>query len=264
MSDGITDSVVSFSTKNGVGRIVFNRPKANAYDLAFHLQFIAAIEAADTDASVRVVILESALEKFFCVGADIKAFASNSTEDNKEMVAAAQAALAKIEASSKLFIACIAGHCLGGGLEIAMACDLRFAAEGSYKLGLPEARLGLLPGNGGSQRLPRIVGPSHALMLLASGESILPEEALRIGLVNRLFKADEFAAAIETFAQSIAESAPLAVAACKRAVWGGSTLELQDALKLEAQLLESLYESEDAKEGFNAFVEKRTPIYRGK
>ncbi|MDP4777382.1 MAG: enoyl-CoA hydratase/isomerase family protein [Opitutales bacterium] len=259
-----TDSVVCFSSKNGVGRIVFNRPKANAYDLAFHLEFAAAIEAADGDASTRVVILESALEKFFCAGADIKAFATNSTENNKQMVAAARAALAKIEASSKLFIACIAGHCLGGGLEIALACDLRFASEGSYTLGLPEARLGLLPGNGGSQRLPRIVGPSHALMLLTSGESILPEEALRIGLVNRLFKAGEFAAEVETFAQSTAESAPLAVAACKRAVWGGETLELQDALQLEFQLLETLYDSEDAKEGFNAFVEKRPPNYKGK
>jgi enoyl-CoA hydratase/carnithine racemase len=145
-----------------------------------------------------------------------------------------------------------------------MACDLRFAAEGSYKLGLPEARLGLLTGNGGSQRLPRIVGPSHALMLLASGESILPEEALRIGLVDRLFKADEFAAEIETFAQSVAESAPLAVVACKRAVRDGLTLELKDALQFESQLLEELYDSEDAKEGFNAFVEKRPPIYQGK
>lgn len=264
MLEGIIDSEVRFTTQNGVGRIVFNRPKANAYDLAFHLKFAAAIEAADADASVSVVILESALQKFFCAGADIKAFSANSTEENKQMVTAAQAVLAKIEASPKIFIACIAGHCLGGGLEIAMACDLRFGAEGSYTLGLPEARLGLLPGNGGSQRLPRIVGPSQALMLLTSGESISPKEALRIGLVNRLFKADAFAAEIETFAQSIAGSAPLAVAACKRAVWGGTKLELNDALKLEAQLLEKLYESVDAKEGFNAFVEKRPPIYQGK
>ncbi|ADE53247.1 enoyl-CoA hydratase/isomerase family protein [Coraliomargarita akajimensis] len=260
----MSEAVVSFSSLDGIGRITFNRPPANAYQLQFHQQFNAAIEAADADASTRVVIIESALDRFFCAGADIKAFADNSVEDNKAMVLAAQSALAKIEASAKPFIACIAGHCLGGGLEIAMACDIRFGAEGRYKLGLPETKLGLLPGNGGSQRLPRIVGPSQAFLLLASGESIEPAEALRIGLINRLFPAGEFRARVEAFARSIAESAPLAVAACKQAVWGGAALELKDALQLETDLLEDLYDTEDAKEGFQSFVEKRAPIYRGR
>ncbi|MGJ8638426.1 MAG: enoyl-CoA hydratase/isomerase family protein [Opitutaceae bacterium] len=259
-----TDEVVSYSCEDGVGFITFNRPPANAYHLEFYEAFIAAIESADTDTSARVVIIRSTLDRFFCVGADIKVFAKNSIAENKQMVAAAQRALALIEASSKVFIACLQGHALGGGLEIAMACDVRFAAEGQYKLGLPETLLGLLPGNGGSQRLPRLVGPSHAIGLLASGESIEPAEALRIGLVNRLYPQDEVVAATISFAQSIAKAAPLAVAAAKKAVGEGIALPLKEALELESRLVEDLYATEDAKEGFNAFVEKRPPVYKGR
>ena len=259
----MSDAVVSFSSSEGIGRIRLNRPPANAYELCFHQQFHAAIDAADRDPETRVVLVESALERFFCAGADIKAFATNSVSANKAMVDCAQAAVARMEASPKVFIACIAGHCLGGGLEIALACDLRIGRAGSYQLGLPETKLGLLPGNGGSQRLPRIIGPSQALLLLASGESIGPDEALQIGLLNRLYPADEFDAAVDALARSIGESAPLAVAAAKQAVWGGACLPLQEALQLEAELLEDLYDSEDAQEGFQAFVEKRRPQYRG-
>ncbi|MEO0795491.1 MAG: enoyl-CoA hydratase-related protein [Verrucomicrobiota bacterium] len=264
MTELRSEVLVGFSSGGNVGHIVFNRPPANAYDLTFHEQFNEAIDAAELS-DARAIILVSALERFFCAGADIKAFASNSTADNKAMVASAQQALSKIEGSPKAYIACIAGHCLGGGLEIAMACDIRFGSEGAYKLGLPEARLGLLPGNGGSQRLPRLVGPSQAFVMLASGESIGPEEALRIGLLNQVFpEKGAMLQHAESLANSIAHSAPLAVAASKRAVNDGLALPLKEALRLEAELLESLYETDDAKEGFNAFVEKRQPRYHGK
>lgn len=255
---------VDFTSADGVGVITFNRPPANAYTLAFHQQFNAAIEAADADSQTRVVIIRSAVPRFFCAGADIKEFSTNSTSDNKMMVASARQALEKIEASGKPFIACLEGHTLGGGLEIAMACDIRFGATGDYKLGLPEARLGLLPGNGGSQRLPRLVGPSHALALLSSGLGIEPEEAMRIGLINRLYPAEKLVSEALAFAQAIAESAPLAVAACKRAVQKGEGLSLPDALALETRLLDELYDTEDAEEGFKAFVEKRKPVYTGR
>lgn len=257
-------TTVRYESMGPVAVITFDRPPANAYDLAFHEQFNAAIEAADTDGKARVVLLRSAVERFFCAGADIKAFSANSTADNQKMVVAAQSALAKIEASGKIFIACLQGHTLGGGLEIAMACDLRLAAEGGYKLGLPEARLGLLPGNGGSQRLPRLVGASQAVLLLTTGDSIGPAEAQRIGLIDRLLPVDEFNGEVDRVAQAIADSAPLAVTACKRSVQGGRQLELKEALALEARLLDELYETEDAAEGFRAFVEKRKPAYKGK
>ncbi|MEM9236839.1 MAG: enoyl-CoA hydratase-related protein [Verrucomicrobiota bacterium] len=260
----MSDPLVSFSSRDGIGVITFNRPPANAYNLGFHEEFNAAIAAADADGPTRVVILRSALERFFCAGADIKEFASNSTDDNKRMVDSARRALAAIEASGKLFIACLQGHALGGGLEIAMACDLRFGAEGNFKLGLPETKLGLLPGNGGSQRLPRIVGASQALALLASGESIAPQEAARIGLIDRLFSAEAIVAETESFAAQVASSAPLAVAASKRAVNEGLDLEFSESLALEARLVDELYETEDAKEGFQSFVEKRPPNYQGR
>jgi enoyl-CoA hydratase/carnithine racemase len=258
------ETVVHFSSDNGVGMVSFDRPPANAYDLAFHQQFNEAINAADASPATRVVIVRSAITRFFCAGADVKAFSANSMDDNRKMVASARAALAKIEASGKPFIALLEGHTLGGGLEIAMACDVRFAAEGDYKLGLPEVRLGLLPGNGGSQRLPRILGPSKALMLLLSGENIDPDEALRIGLVDRLFPRNKALDEAMRFAGQVAAAAPLAVTAAKRAVRDGLGQGLQEALELESRLVDELYDTQDAKEGFRAAVEKRSPRYTGK
>ncbi len=257
------NSVVTYSASDGVGRIVFDRAPANAYDLEFHRQFDAAVAAATADKSARVVMVQSAVPRFFCAGADVKAFAANSTKDNQRMVAAARKALAGIEASDKPFIAVIEGHALGGGLEIAMACDIRIAAAGDYKLGLPEAQLGLLPGNGGSQRLPRLVGKSQAMLMLAGGDSISPAEACRIGLLDRLVPCDEFEGEVAKLAVSIAQSAPLAVAAAKRALREGLSLPLQDGLALEAKLVDELYDTEDANEGFAAAREKRTPTYKG-
>lgn len=256
--------VVRFSSCGRIGRIEFDRPPANAYDLDFHRQFIAAIEQADADVDTRVIIVCSAIRKFFCAGADINVFAANTSSDNRQMVNTARAALARVEASSKIFIALLEGHALGGGLEIAMACDIRFAADGDFKLGLPEARLGLLPGNGGSQRLPRIVGASSALMLLASGQSIGPRDAVRISLVNRLFSKNEARDATERYAADVAAAAPLAVSAAKRAVMDGTSLTLTDALALEARLADELYDTDDADEGFRAAVEKRKPRFRGR
>lgn len=258
------ETVVQFTSEDGVGVISFDRLPANAYDLAFHQQFNEAIETADASPATRVVIVRSAIPRFFCAGADVKAFSANSTDDNRKMVASAQAALAKIEASRKPFIALLEGHTLGGGLEIAMACDIRFAADGDYKLGLPEVRLGLLPGNGGSQRLPRIVGQSKALMLLLSGENIDPAEALRIGLVDRMFPRDQALDEAMRFAGQVAAAAPLAVEAAKRAVRDGQGQGLQEALELESRLVDKLYDTQDAQEGFRAAVERRPPRYTGK
>ena len=256
-------SVVHFSSTEGIGYITFDRPPANAYELEFHQQFIAAIEQADSDDSTRVVIVRSAIDKFFCAGADINVFATNSTDENKRMVDTAREALARIESSGKIFVALLEGHTLGGGLEIAMACDIRLASDANFKIGLPETSLGLLPGNGGSQRLPRIVGASNALVLLASGSSIGPQEAARIGLINRLLPVAEATGIAERFAADIAAAAPLAVAAAKRAVREGMELPLDDALRLEASLVDDLYASADAQEGFAAATENREPDYRG-
>jgi enoyl-CoA hydratase/carnithine racemase len=261
---GAATEVIRYRVADQVAVIEFDRPPANAYDLAFHRQFLTAVRRADGDPAVRAVVLRSALDRFFCGGADIKAFAGQSTADNREMVSAARQVLAAIESSDKPFIACLQGHALGGGLEIALACDVLLAADANYQVGLPEARLGLLPGNGGSQRLPRRVGRGRAMILLASGEPIGPREAARIGLFDQLFPAAEVAGEADKLAEAMARSAPLAVAAVKRALREGAALPLADALRLEGRLVDALYDTEDAREGFAAAMEKRAPRFTGK
>jgi hypothetical protein len=170
----MADPVVTFSKKDSLGYIVLDRPPANSYEIGFMHDLEAAIQAAEAEAEVQVVIFRSASEKFFSAGADIKAFKASSTAENMEMVRTAHDALDKMAASSKVFVAVIQGHAMGGGLEMALACDLRFAAEGSYRMGLPEVTLGLLPGNGGTQRLPRLIGANKALEMMLTGETVTP------------------------------------------------------------------------------------------
>jgi enoyl-CoA hydratase/carnithine racemase len=259
----MADPVVTFTNDGPVGTITLNRPPANSYEINFMRDLDAAVEAAQ-DSSIKVVILRSASTKFFSAGADIKAFMANDTAANMEMIHVAHAALAKMAASPQLFIAAINGHALGGGLEMALACDLRLAAEGNYRLGLPEVTLGLLPGNGGTQRLPRLIGANKALEMMVTGESVGPEEALRLGLVNKLFAADRLLEETEAYAHKVASGASLAIAAIKRSVYDGLAMPLAEALAYERQLIEPLFDTADAAEGFRAFAEKRPPVYAGK
>src|SRR3972149_3269233 len=260
----MSDPVVTFSKSDAVGSITLNRPPANSYDINFMRDLDAAIEAAHGDAGVKVVILKSASEKFFSAGADVKAFMANTTAANMEMIRFAHQALDKMAASAKVFIAAINGHALGGGLEMALACDLRFAAEGNYRIGLPEVTLGLLPGNGGTQRLPRLIGANKALEMMLTGEAVTPEEALRLGIVNRLFPADKLMEETGAYARKLASGASLAIARIKQCVYQGIAMNLTDALALERKLIEPLYDTEDAREGLTAFVEKRAAVFKGK
>ena len=260
----MSNELVSYQQHNKVGYITFNRPPANAYNLAFYNAFYIAVEQANLDSNVGAVVIQSNSVKFFCAGADIKEFQANTTADNQIMVEQARKTLAAIEASGKIFIAQISGHALGGGLEIIMACDLRFAATGSYLLGLPEIKLGLIPGNGGTQRLLRLVGVSRAMDILASGDAFSIDEAFRIGLINRLIDADKLVGQTINYAENIAKGPLLALAATKRALQQGSELSLAEGLQKEQQLVEPLYQTHDAAEGFNAFVEKRAAEFTGR
>lgn len=250
---------VSFSSEGAVGEIVLDNPPANSYDIEFMRELAAAIGAASDDAA-RVVVVRSGSEKFFSAGADIKRFLSNDVEANMGMIRLAHEALSSIASSSKAFVAYIAGHALGGGLEIALACDIRYAAQGSYRLGTPEVTLGILPGNGGTQRLPRLIGVGPALELMLSGRQITPDEAQRLGLVSRLFDSyNEFRGHVD----GLAALPPLAVSEIKRAVYQGVDRPLQGGLELERELIEKLFRSQDATEGLNAFVQKRAPEFVG-
>ncbi|MGH2871615.1 MAG: enoyl-CoA hydratase/isomerase family protein [Solirubrobacteraceae bacterium] len=243
------------------GQITLDSPPANSYDVEFMRELAAAVRAASDDAATRVVVVRSASERFFCAGADIKRFLANDVEANMEMIRVAHAALESIARSPKLFVACIAGHALGGGLEIALACDLRYAIEGRYRLGTPEVGLGLLPGNGGTQRLPRLIGAGPALELLASGRQLSPDEALALGIVSRVF-ADR--AAFDEHLAGLGALPPLALAGIKRAVHEGTQLPLADGLALERELIERLFGSRDAHEGLTAFRDKRRPEFTGR
>ena len=181
------------------------------------------------------------------------------------MIAYAHSQLSRMAESNKLYIAAINGHALGGGLEMALACDMRFAARGRYYLGLPEVTLGLLPGNGGTQRLSRLIGANKALEMMVTGERVDPETALALGIVNRLSEsAETLSSEVQAYAQQVANGASLAVGAIKRAVYDGLELSLDEGLALERELIAPLYDTEDAKEGFAAFAEKRKPVYQGR
>jgi enoyl-CoA hydratase/carnithine racemase len=253
---------VSFSSEGRIGFITLDNPPANSYDLPFMTEYSSAVDEA-MNGEIRVVIVQSASPKFFSAGADIKRFLEGDVEANMEMIHVSQASFRKMAAAPQVFIAFIAGHALGGGLEITLACDIRLATTGSYKLGLPEVTLGLLPGNGGTQRLTRLIGPSRALELLITGRAYGVEEARQYGLLADVYEADTAEASVREYAERLAAGPALAIAAIKRCVHLGGEKSLDDGLAIEAELMESLFRSKDADEGLHAFVEKRKPEFVG-
>jgi enoyl-CoA hydratase/carnithine racemase len=253
---------VAYSQDGPVGYITLDHPPANSYDLAFMEEFSAAVDEA-IGADTGAVIVRSASAKFFSGGADIKKFLEGDTAQNMEMIRTSHATFDRIAAAPAVFIAHIAGHAMGGGLEIALGCDLRYASEGSYRLGTPEVTLGLLPGNGGTQRIARLLGPGRGLELLLTGRTVTVDEALALGLVSAVFPADQAEGEVRAIAERFAIGPRLAQAHIKRCVHEGLQLSLSDGLALERELVEELFETRDAREGLTAFAEKRTPTFQG-
>lgn len=253
---------VTFSADGPVGIITLDNPPANSYDLEVMTQFSAAVDKA-IGSDTRAVVVRSASEKFYSAGADVKKFLDGDVDANMQMIHTSQAAFKRMAAASQVFLAHINGHALGGGLEIALACDVRYATDGRYKLGTPEVTLGLLPGNGGTQRLTRLVGPSRAMDLLITGRTFSPGEAREMGLVSALFAPEDAEAKVREQAERLAVGPALAIAAIKRCVHEGGQLPLDEGLALEAELIEQLFRSKDATEGLTAFVEKRNPEFVG-
>src|SRR2546421_9989462 len=173
---------VRLEKQGGVGVLVLDRPPANSYDYAFLRSFASAIDDVRADEDIHAVVVTSASEKFFSAGADGSAFAAGTTRSRVMTALLAHESFRKMENTPLVFIAAIAGHCLGGGLELALACDLRFAADGAYQIGLPEVNLGLFPGSGGTQRLPRLVGLPRAVDLIANATTLKPAEAKDAGI----------------------------------------------------------------------------------
>jgi enoyl-CoA hydratase/carnithine racemase len=259
------DSVALSREANGVALIHLSRPPANSYDRAFLDDLNRAVDEVRWDGDIRGVVLVSDLApRFFSAGADITNF-KNSTQEQRVMtVLHAQEILLKIERTPKLFVAAISGHALGGGLEIALACDFRFAAEGEYRIGLPEVTLGLLPGNGGTQRLTRLVGRTRALDMMITNQQINAARALEIGLVERVFPVDRLVEEAVSYVAKLAKGPTLAIGNIKIVTRLGADLPLEGALALEREAVWRLFMSDDAAEGLAAFAEKRAPSWTGR
>jgi enoyl-CoA hydratase/carnithine racemase len=225
-----------------------------------------AILQARFDPDVHVLILTGSGEKFFCAGANIQMLQTVTPQFKYYFCLHANETLNRLEQTPKLVIGALNGHCVGGGLEVALAADLRIAKRKGGKIGLPEVNLGVLPGTGGTQRLARVLGKSRALELMALGRTFEFEDALQLGLINAIFEAENFQESVFEYAQQFVPPAKAskAVGLIKRAVNSGSEMAFQDALALERELQQQLFESEDAKEGLAAYTERRTPKFQGR
>jgi enoyl-CoA hydratase len=251
-------------SRDGVAVITLNRPKVlNALNRALFAELESAVDGIAVDSAVRVVILTGAGEKAFAAGADIQELAQVSGVDGQQLALRGQRLFSKIETLRVPVIAAINGFALGGGCELALACTIRIASE-TAKLGQPEVKLGLIPGYGGSQRLPRLVGKGAGLKLILTGEMIGAAEALRIGLVEEVVAADQLLARAEQIAKTIAAQAPLAVEKCLEAVHAGCDMPLGEALAHEAALFGLCCGTADKAEGTSAFLEKRVPVWQGR
>jgi enoyl-CoA hydratase/carnithine racemase len=250
--------------ENNVGTIEIAKGKANTYDIHMMRELDEAIEAMRFDDSARVIVLASGLPGFFSAGADIEMLKQSQPDFKAMFCLHCQETLDKFAKTPKVVIAAINGHCVGGGLEIALSCDLRMMAQDSGRIGLPEVTLGVLPGTGGTQRLPRLVGTSRALDLMITGRLLTPDEALAIGLVNYVYPKASFAADVAAYAGALAQGPARAVSLIKRSVLEGVEMPLVAGLALERELQNRLFVTEDAKEGLSAFAEKRKPSFKGR
>jgi len=253
-----------YDVKDQIARITFNRPNVlNALNPKTIDEFGDCLNAARRDDSVRVLILTGAGEKAFVAGADINDLAKRNAVDGKEHSVHSQEILHRLETMGKPSIAAINGFALGGGCELALGCTIRIASRNA-KIGQPEVKLGIIPGFGGSQRLPRLCGKGMAHELILTGEMITAEEALRIGLVNRVVELADLIPTAESIAKKIAANAPLAVKYAMEAVEHGMEMTQEEGLFLESALFGLCCATEDMHEGTRAFIEKRPAKFQGR
>jgi enoyl-CoA hydratase/carnithine racemase len=237
--------------------------RRNAISRAVGAELEAHLARAAGDRGIRAVILTGAGEKAFCAGADLKERSGMSEDDVRQFLERLRRTLRGMELSDAVFVAAINGVALGGGTELALACDLRVAAPHA-ELALTEVRLGIIPGGGGTQRLARLIGSGRAKDLILTGRRVGADEALSMGLVNRVTPAGGVIVAARELAQAISQNAPLALAAAKHAVDEGADLAIEPALRLELEKYELVLKSEDRLEGLRAFAEKRAPRFQGR
>ncbi|HJQ24137.1 MAG TPA: enoyl-CoA hydratase/isomerase family protein [Blastocatellia bacterium] len=264
--EAMENRLVNYTAEDGIAVIELNDPPANTYTYEMMRDFDDAILEARLDEDVQAIVIRGAGDKFFCAGANIKMLLSATPQFRYFFSLHGNETLMRLENTQKLTIAAINGHATGGGLEIALACDIRVAKRGPGKLGLPEINLGLLPGMGGTQRLPRLIGKGRAMEILATGQLLSVAEAEQVGLVNHVFDEEGFNEKVIEYARQFVAPAKAskAVGLIKRSVQTGYELPLTEALALERELLQQLFESEDAQEGLDAYTRKRQAQFKGK
>ena len=261
--------LVDYRVKNGVATLELSDPPANTYTYEMMRDLDDAILQARFEESVHVLVIRGAGEKFFCAGANINMLKTVNPTFKYYFCLHANETLNRLEQTPKLVIAALNGHTVGGGLEIAMAADIRIARKGAGKIGLPEVTLGVLPGTGGTQRLSRLINKSTAIELMVTGETFDFERALQLGIVNQIWETgttDEFIEKIQKYAEGFCppHRASKAIGRIKRSVQTGAEIPFESALAVERELQQQLFQSDDAKEGLSAYVEKRKPSFSGK
>ena len=261
-----TKTLIHYEVKDGVAYLTLDDPPANTYTHEMMRQLDNAILEARFDASVHVLVLGGMGQKFFCAGADISMLQKAEPNFKYYFCLHANETLNRLEQTPKLVIAALNGHTVGGGLEIAMAADLRIAKKDAGRIGLPEVNLGVLPGTGGTQRLSRMIGKSRSIELMTTGELIPFEKAQNLGIVNQIFEGDDFAGQIHEYAKQFCppNRAAKAVGRIKRSVQSGWEVPFESGLAIERELQQQLFESSDAREGLDAYVNKRKPAFEAK
>lgn len=268
-SSEVTGNLVQYRVQDGVAILTLNDPPANTYTYDMMQELDRSILDARMDEDVHVILITGNGEKFFSAGANIKMLSEVTPTFKYFFCLHANETLSRLEQTPKLVIAALNGHTVGGGLEISMAADIRIARKGAGKMGLPEITLGVLPGTGGTQRLVRIVGKSRAIELMTTGELFEFEKGEQLGLINHIYEAEsaeKFMEMVMDYARqfTLPNKATRAVGRIKRSVQSGAEIPFESALALERELQQQLFQSEDAKEGLGAYVNKRKPQFKGK
>lgn len=261
--------LVKIEVLDGIAVVTLTDPPANTYSYDMMQQLDRAILDARMNDAVQVIVITGKGDKFFCAGADIQMLANVTPAFKYYFCLHANETLNRLEQTPKLVIAAINGHCVGGGLEVALAADIRIARSAGGKMGLPEVSLGVLPGTGGTQRLVRVVGKSKAIEMMATGELFTFEVCKEMGLIDRLFVADTGESLLEQVLEYARQfttpgKASMAVGRIKRSVQTGAEIPLEYGLALERELQQQLFQSEDAKEGIEAYIGKRKAEFKGR
>ena len=262
----MANALVNYSVKDGVALLELSDPPANTYTHEMMKEMDEHILSARFDEKVEVIVLTGAGDKFFSAGANITMLSKADPYFKYYFCLHANETLNRFEQTAKLVIAALNGHTVGGGLEIALAADIRIARKGGGKIGVPEVTLGVLPGTGGTQRLGRLLGKSRAIELMVTGNLISFEEGKELGLINQIFEGDNFMEQIMEYAKQFTSpnKASGAVGRIKRAVCSGVEVPFSEGLAMEREMQQLLFQGSDAKEGLAAYIEKRTPEFTGK